>query len=159
MTEETGKRVTVRVPEELHKPARTKVAELDSTFQSILLDLLRSWVKGERQVEPPRKAAQVERHHEETELLHFVLDRGTKNDAEWIRGNLRNFAEAIRSRDELGAQERRIVEEFRRSSFEKQRKILAAAGKMEDPLGPEAMPSEKSHTGSPRMRRAGGKSG
>lgn len=39
-----------------------------------------------------------ELHPEETELLRYILDQGTKDDAGWIRGNLKNFAEAIRSR-------------------------------------------------------------
>ena len=35
-------------------------------------------------------------HHEQMELLRYILDHGSKEEAGWITGNLKTFAEAIR---------------------------------------------------------------
>jgi hypothetical protein len=46
MVEDKLKNITVRMPEELHRPARMKIAELDLSFQEVLLGLLEDWLAG-----------------------------------------------------------------------------------------------------------------
>lgn len=41
-----GKIVTIRVDEDLHKVARVRIAELDTSFQQVVGDLLRQWAMG-----------------------------------------------------------------------------------------------------------------
>jgi len=72
MAEEAINRVSVRVPEEIHKPARLKLAETKSSFQGVLTNLLLQWVNGSREIEtgpsPPRKNA---KYHD---LLDVILE-------------------------------------------------------------------------------------
>jgi len=59
VSEDTLKRVTIRVPEELHEPARVKIARLDTSFQVILTDLLARWTHDGKALTPaasPRPA-------------------------------------------------------------------------------------------------------
>jgi hypothetical protein len=144
-----SKIITIRIDDVLHKSARRKTVDQSTTFQAVGEALLREWAEGKRSVEASRPALR-ESHAEEVELLRFILDNGSKDDAEWIRGNLRNFAEAIRSRADLGAEERRLVEEYRKGSYEKRRRMLAFGATQEE-LGPEVMPEQR-----PAVRRKSG---
>jgi hypothetical protein len=92
-------------------------------------------------------------------LLGFILTHGSKDEANWIRGNLKMFAEAIRRRGErpgtaagIDADARRLVDEYHKASFEKRRRMLAFAAKEEN-LEPEVMPSRH-----PAARRKSGAS-
>lgn len=53
MAEKKTKKVTVYISEELHKPARVKIAELDTSFQAVLIQMLKEWTFGERTVTVP----------------------------------------------------------------------------------------------------------
>ena len=104
MAENNSKSVTIRVEEEIHKPARLKLAELDTSFQKIVCALLEQWIAGDRQVTvkpgSPQKAMAFKA---DIDRLTFILEHGTAKDREWIQGNLKNFEEAIRSRELLKA--------------------------------------------------------
>jgi hypothetical protein len=43
MAEDKEKKLTILIDEEIHKPARIKIAELNTSFQTVLLGLLRGW--------------------------------------------------------------------------------------------------------------------
>jgi len=45
MTEKTEKRLTVRIPEDLHRKARVKCAETGRTLSEVVRDALRKWVE------------------------------------------------------------------------------------------------------------------
>lgn len=42
--ESKEKIITVRIAEELHKTVRVRIAQLGTTFQQVMLDLLRQWM-------------------------------------------------------------------------------------------------------------------
>ncbi len=46
VSESKGKIVTIRVDEDLHRLARVRIAELDTSFQQVVGDLLRQWTVG-----------------------------------------------------------------------------------------------------------------
>jgi hypothetical protein len=111
--------------------------------------------------------ARPDSHSRQVELLRYILENGTKNDAAWITGNLKNFAEAIRSRKpgapepkgiqepaELSEDEERLVKEFRTGTLQKRRRMLASVFKIDEPLEPEAMPSRLAKA---PVKRAAGK--
>lgn len=50
------------------------------------------------EIAKPVIAPKLERHQAELDLLRYILDNGTKDQAGWITGNLKTFAEAIRSK-------------------------------------------------------------
>ena len=142
------KNVTVRVHEELHKPARTKVAELDTSFQEILLALLEDWVHGKRIVEfEPLVSLRPEEHAAEFEQLQTILEHGTKEQVQCVRNVLKILTENHAAG--LGADEKRLLDEYRRGSWEKRRQILAVTAKIED-LAPEVMPGRRRETEIPK---------
>jgi hypothetical protein len=61
--EEKGKIITVRVGDELHRPARIKTAEMGTSLQAVLVKLLKSWTFAE-----------------EPEQRKILESRGTNNE-------------------------------------------------------------------------------
>ena len=45
MSESKGKIVTLRISEDLHQVAKTRIAELGTSFQQVLVDLLQEWLE------------------------------------------------------------------------------------------------------------------
>ncbi len=50
MSDSKSKSVTVRVPEEVHRPARIKAAQLGVSLQEVLLQALQDWSGGSSEV-------------------------------------------------------------------------------------------------------------
>lgn len=100
MTDQKEKihRTTIRIPEHIHKPARIKVAEQNTSFQDAVTALLGEWAGGKRHIVITPHVHQASSHDDDLDRLRYILDHGTPEDKEWIRGNLKNFVEAIRSR-------------------------------------------------------------
>ncbi len=99
MTESTKKKITVYLDEELHRPARVKIADLDTSFTAVMQQLLRDWTFSDAKAPAPPAAGpgQVGQHKEAHELLEFILEND-RQAADWINGNLKMFAEAIHAR-------------------------------------------------------------
>lgn len=55
-------------------------------------------VAGQQRQGSAKPVLMERKHSEEHNLLDFILEHGTKKDADWITGNLKTFAEAIESR-------------------------------------------------------------
>jgi hypothetical protein len=70
------------------------------------------------------------------EKFGFAKRQGAKSITPIDFGRRRKRAFAV--------EERRLVEEFRKASLPKRTRMLSTAGKDEDPLGPERMPSPSS---------------
>jgi len=107
-----AKIVTVRLEEDLHKPARTRIAELDTSFQAVLTGLLRGWVSGTpgTQDSPTpglgggnvsEQAKYRPEHRKWHDLLEFIFVKGTADQAGWIQGNIKTFADLVRAQRKL----------------------------------------------------------
>lgn len=83
MPEASGNRVSVRVPEELHKLARLKRADQHRSFQEVLLKLLEEWVLGKREVTPDPKP--LNKWHG---ILSDILASGDKEAIDAVQRNL-----------------------------------------------------------------------
>lgn len=93
-----GKKITVFLSEDLHKSARVKIAEINTSFQQVLITLLGEWATGKRQaaIPPPApRSIQPDKYGEDMERLQFIMENGTPQQKEWIRGNLKTFVQAI----------------------------------------------------------------
>lgn len=102
----TRKKITVFVPNELHKAASVKLAQKGGkpegwSFQSVLEELLAEWSGGKREVaapEPPMSGP--ERYRADLENLIEVLEHGTQEDRLLVRGMVRHHAESVRGRSQ-----------------------------------------------------------
>jgi len=54
------KNVVVRIPEDLHLPLRKKIAEIDTSFQDVILDALVDWLHAKNPEAAKRWLARVE---------------------------------------------------------------------------------------------------
>lgn len=113
MPEDTRKLVTLKIHEEARDwveseqrrlkkadrlPKKPTQAEL---FDRMLATYSKAVPGGSSESGTPklqRKPDLVSKHPAAHGLLEFILENGTAQDGEWITGNLKNFAEAIRSR-------------------------------------------------------------
>lgn len=70
------------------------------TFQDACDDALRKWLEKEPIVveKPVAVAGYPPKHQAAHDLLEEILTKGTKDDVDYITGNLKVFAEAIRGR-------------------------------------------------------------
>lgn len=66
--------------------------------QGLLERAIHVYVDGVDESPRPAIAAKVERHQAELDLLRYILENGTKEQAGWITGNLKTFAEAIQAK-------------------------------------------------------------
>jgi hypothetical protein len=98
MPENEPKKVTLRIPDDIHEQWRKKIFDLKTSGQAVLLEMAREWVNGKRQVPIPMPDPAKEKFSEDIGRLKWILANGTTNDRDWIRGNLKNFEEAISSR-------------------------------------------------------------
>jgi hypothetical protein len=72
MPEANRKKITLFVDEALHRSARVKIAELDSSFQEMLTRLLTDWDEGRKTIQvPARSSAARDRWHA---ALNEILD-------------------------------------------------------------------------------------
>jgi len=72
MPEANRKKITIFVDEPLHRAARVKIAELDSSFQEVFTRLLTEWSEGRKAIQiPARSAATRDRWHT---ALDEILD-------------------------------------------------------------------------------------
>ncbi len=117
LPEDKRKKITVFVDEAVHRPARIKIAEMDSSFQAVLAELLSRWAAGAitlstsadeqtRQDEPEWIRSVPAGQREAHRMLNRILTEGSADDAGWILGNLRNFVEAIGSREKATPRKR-----------------------------------------------------
>jgi len=94
-----GSATSVNLDPALLREFRVKCAELGFKKNQGLDAAVRAWVGSPVQQENPAAVQHLsDRHAEEVKLLRFILEQGSKQEADWIRGNLKMFAEAIRSR-------------------------------------------------------------
>lgn len=121
MTDNEENLVTLKIREEARdwvdaEQRRIKHAGGKKPTQAQLFDRMREAYEksqGEggsrsQRAEAPMKPVLVERKHsDQHSLLEYVLEHGTKEDAAWITGNLKNFAEAIGSRQSHGTPAKR----------------------------------------------------
>jgi hypothetical protein len=72
MPEDAGNKVlTVRVPEDLHKPLRIKMAEKGTTFQFVIMEALRQWLANGSHA--AGREPGIELRHEDRLLFHHLL--------------------------------------------------------------------------------------
>jgi hypothetical protein len=76
MPEANRKKITIFVDAALHRAARVKIAELDTSFQEVFTRLLTDWVEGRKAIEiPARSAAPRDRWHA---TLDEIFDAGNQ---------------------------------------------------------------------------------
>jgi hypothetical protein len=74
MPEANRKKITLFVDEVLHRSARVKIADLDSSFQEVLTRLLTEWTEGRKAIQiPARSPAARDRWHA---ALDEIFDAG-----------------------------------------------------------------------------------
>lgn len=101
MSEQHGEtKQTVRVPADLSKPLRVKMAESDvRSFQVLVMGLLQGWLEGAVTVaQPPTPPPEIRRHQEWHEKLDLILDHGEQKDIVGIQANLDWGAESVTRR-------------------------------------------------------------
>ena len=75
MTESKEKIITVRISEDLHRAAKTRIAELGTSFQQVLVDLFQNWLEtGMATPEPGRSAVSGSISSAEAVLIAQLLD-------------------------------------------------------------------------------------
>lgn len=96
MTENETKKFSLYLEPGLHRGAKVKAAQTGVTLNEVIRAFLERWLSGQEDVvaSPP---AGGPRNPEAHQLLDFILEHDPKA-GEWIIGNLKMFAEAIRSR-------------------------------------------------------------
>lgn len=160
MTDKTSKNVALRIPGDLHRQARVRIADLDTSFQQVLMDLLRQWVRGERELKPEQVTApggppvKWDRDYED---LRVIKEAGDDGALEAVQQNLRTFRRLVdmltggepprlAAPTPLDHDEEGLLRQYRRSSLDKRRKARAQLALVEE-LGPEVMPSAPKSAG------------
>ncbi len=94
------RQITLRIPEEIHEPARIKVARFDSSFQVVLLGLLQKWASDDKAAAPaPAPSA----HAGKNAKFHAMLDAVLNSENDLQRKILTQQLEACYSQVEATA--------------------------------------------------------
>jgi hypothetical protein len=89
--------VAVKLPRDLHRAVRTKATASGITAEQAYQEALEAWLAGAQAATSSASDELPPADREAHTLLQLILGEDAKA-ADWIKGNLRMFAEAIRSR-------------------------------------------------------------
>jgi hypothetical protein len=96
---EMRKKLTIFLEDDLHRPARIRIADEDTSFQAVLEGLIREWLSGG--MEPAAALAKVRKcdgpERAAHDLLEEIFATGSEEDIAGITVNLANFVQAIGS--------------------------------------------------------------
>jgi hypothetical protein len=107
LAEKMIKNVAVRVPEEIHKPVRLRIANEGGSFQGVILEFLKQW--GQRDLKPGEvlvfagderpKLGDLGRltpDEKWVDALLFVLRSGDKGPIDAVKSNLDQFVRVVK---------------------------------------------------------------
>jgi plasmid stabilization system protein ParE len=82
------KNVVVRIPEDLHLPLRRKIAEIDTTFQHVILEGLVDWLHAKDVAAAKRWLARVEKSARNARQLPRELTPESAREKAFVAGLL-----------------------------------------------------------------------
>jgi len=82
------KNVVVRIPEDLHLPLRKKIAEIDTSFQEVILESLVGWLHAKDSTATKRWLARVEETARNACQLPPELTPENREEKEFVAGLL-----------------------------------------------------------------------
>jgi hypothetical protein len=88
-------KITVQLTDDQHhRFVNAKMNLKEKSLQSLMIKATEAFHPPAEPV--PTPGVKPHRHAEAITLLEFILDHGTPDQAQWITGNLKTFAEAVR---------------------------------------------------------------
>jgi len=97
------KNVVVRIPEDLHLPLRRKIAEIDTSFQEVILDALIDWLHAKDAMATKRWLARVQETARNARQLPHELTPENAEEKAFVAGLLALLRDQHRPyRRELG---------------------------------------------------------
>jgi hypothetical protein len=82
------KNVVVRIPEDLHLPLRTKIAEIDTSFQDVILEALIGWLHARDTAATRQWLARVEQTARNARQLPSELTPENAEEKAFVAGLL-----------------------------------------------------------------------